>query len=409
MDGIDSSNRSGSAARAASEQEREASRRINESRRQVKEAQFEADREIEHVRNASEKVVAAESARADASVENQKSRGFEAVRSMRNQQQKELSRMQREGENELKRLDSHYRNSTYDARRKGEAEIDEAHRTQSQQAAYAQRLGQAEVEAIRARSHDEINRERAESTARITSLQAANRAELERKQLASEEASVQSDERYRERFSEIQKIQNKTLGDTYERASQGIRQVRAETAHKLAAYRSRQSDPFYQVVELDADLRESADRYVLRATIPPHEQKHISVSLKGENIVVSGFRRNEEKQELEPGKTRATASFQSFHESFPLDNPVEAKQLTRRFEGDQLIIEVPKKREYQLAKPYQGKPTPERARLEKPKFPDNLPYTDRDVDARQASDTSVDELPEGPPPTSTKRSTRTLG
>ena len=72
---------------------------------------------------------------------------------------------------------------------------------------------------------------------------------------------------------------------------------------------------------------------MLTATIPEHEQKHVPVSVKGNQLVLSGYRRNEEKLELEPGRSQGTNAFQSFLETFPITWPVDANKMTREFEG----------------------------------------------------------------------------
>jgi hypothetical protein len=113
----------------------------------------------------------------------------------------------------------------------------------------------------------------------------------------------------------------------------------------------------------------------------------VTVTLKGDNLVLSGTRRNEEKVELSPGHTQGTASYQSYSESFPLPFPVEARQLSKTFDGDMLIATIPKKNQYAFEKP--AKPVPQRLKAERPKLPDNLPQSE----AR--ADMSLDEKPPG--------------
>jgi HSP20 family molecular chaperone IbpA len=129
-------------------------------------------------------------------------------------------------------------------------------------------------------------------------------------------------------------------------------------------------------MEIGANLHDAGDRYVLTATVPEHEQAHVSVALKGDQIIVQGYRRNEEKLELRDGQTRSSNAYQSYSESFPLPWPVEGKLLTRHFEGDRLVVTVPKKNEFAFSKAKYS-PDAERARVEMPHFPDNLPKTEK--------------------------------
>ena len=80
--------------------------------------------------------------------------------------------------------------------------------------------------------------------------------------------------------------------------------------------------------------RESDDAYVLTATIPSHEQHSVQVSVRGDRLVVSGARRSDEKEDLGPGRSVTTSSYQNYSESFPLTMPVEARMLRREFDGD---------------------------------------------------------------------------
>lgn len=387
----------------AQREEREAQARINKNQQQLEEAQREAETRMEHLRAGYETAAVAENARQDEAYQKQQAKGFEAIRDLQYRQQQELNRIRREGEAEMARLRDYYRNATHSTERHGEEELENLNRLQSTQSEYSRRQATTEMENLRQANQAEVMRAKQESDSRMAALLEADRAEFQRKEALTSEASETADERFRERFESQLSDQKSTLDAMNNRAAQKIRDVRMETAHKLAAYSSRQNDPFYKLVELDAELIDGGNHYELRATIPQHEQKGVSVSLKGEQLVLSGYRRNEEKIELAPGKTKGTATFQSFHESFPLATPVEAKKLFREFDGDQLIVRVPKKKEYQIAQPYQAdaKKQASRARVEKPHFPENLPHVDRGE-----SKPSGDDAP--PKNTAKTRGSRTL-
>ncbi len=123
--------------------------------------------------------------------------------------------------------------------------------------------------------------------------------------------------------------------------------------------------------DMDAELQEYDHEFVLTATIPEHERKGLAVSVRGNEVVLSGNRRSSEKLDLGPGRVQNTSSFQTFSESFPINWPVDARSLTREFDGDQLIVRIPKKKTYEPA-PYKAKRV-ERAKLERPTFPENIP------------------------------------
>ncbi len=124
---------------------------------------------------------------------------------------------------------------------------------------------------------------------------------------------------------------------------------------------------------MNAELRETGDEYILTARIPEHEREHIVVSLKGNNIVISGQRRNEEHLDNADGTSSTTSSFQSYSETHPISWPVESKLLAKSYHGDTLEVRVPKKDAKHIVPQYQA-PKPEKVRAERPKFPENIPY-----------------------------------
>ncbi len=130
-----------------------------------------------------------------------------------------------------------------------------------------------------------------------------------------------------------------------------VETVRAHHAQELASYDEEQKDPFYNTLDLHSRLEETQDSFILTAQLPDYEQQHLHASVQGDQLVLSGYRKNEEKQELSPGHLQSTASFQTFQETFPLHWPVEASKLSRETHPDRLIIRIPKKTRFGFAAP----------------------------------------------------------
>jgi len=227
----------------------------------------------------------------------------------------------------------------------------------------------------------------------MRTLMEAHRVEYERLKENLEKLSQETEASFQDKYQSQLERQDRQLGDMENRASQKLREIRADTSAKLSAYSSRQKDPFYKLLTHDAEFEEGEDEFTLTAKVPEHEQKNISVSIKGNQLVVSGYRRNEEKLEVAPGHTQGTASYQSFSETFPLTYPVDAKKLAKRFDGDKLIVTVPKSSEFKAKPVFQAKNKPEPARIEKPKFPANLPHVEDSHEHRAGADGDADEAP----------------
>src|SRR5690606_8538039 len=141
----------------------------------------------------------------------------------------------------------------------------------------------------------------------------------------------------------------------------------------LPIYSSQKNDPFYRMVNLDAEVRENDQQFVLTARIPPHERDRININIRGNEVVISGKRRSDEILEVGPGHKQRTSSFQTFSETFPLNWPVNSKFMTREWDGDTLIVRIPKRATYDAPRPQK---TVQRSTIDRPKFPTNIPTED---------------------------------
>src|SRR5262249_53611937 len=150
-----------------------------------------------------------------------------------------------------------------------------------------------------------------------------------------------------------------------------LKELRQNNSQKLAAYDSRATDPFYRMMDTRARLVERADHYQLMAEIPEHERDSVNVSVRGEQVVITGNRRTSDTLEVAPGQTRKSAAFQTYSETFPIFWPVDPRLMTKEYDGDTLVVTIPKKavpgRETARVK------QPERAKAVRPDFPINLP------------------------------------
>ncbi|MCM2278274.1 MAG: Hsp20 family protein [Oligoflexia bacterium] len=365
----------------------EALQRSREAERRVAEAQREAEVQLEHVRQANSQQLEDEASRGEHAIATEKNKGYETLKNLQRAQQAELAKAKREGEADLARVQTHYRTAVTTAEHQGRQELDQSRRTLAQQTEYEKKANQLNLEEIRKQNAAQFSQSKELGDQKAQELIESTRASHERLQQLSSEANERAEQSFVTRFQEKTAEQNSILEDIRERAGGRIKEIRQDTAAKLAAYSTRQKDPFYRMIDLGATLEDQGDHYVLKATIPGHEQKHVSVSIKGDHIVLSGYRRNEEKLELSPGRSKGTATYQSYHESFPLESPVEARQLSRAFDGDELVVKVPKKSYSTTYKPHQAKKI-ERARVESPQFPENLP-----VAKKEGRSSSEDEEP----------------
>jgi HSP20 family molecular chaperone IbpA len=354
----------------------------------VAQAKAESEAEVSRVRQETAEETLAESERRDVLVENERTKGYEQLRELQQQQQAELTRIRREGEAALERMKEHYRTTTNSAQFEGERELKQIRSARAHEVQTESTAANDEVETLRRDHLDKVSNQRAFNEARETELRETAKTDLERKRVDTNAAIERSQQAYDEKFQRIHQQTDEILDSVGSKANEELRRVRQDTAQKLAAYSSRQRDPFYKMLDTRARLEETDDGYVLTATIPPHEQQHVTATIKGDNLVIAGYRRNEERLQPEPGHSRSTSSYQSFQESFPLPVPVDSKFLTHEFDGDTLTVRVPKKGDWAKRDRVAPRP-PDRIRLERPEFPKNLVVTEKDASTPPADEAGV--------------------
>lgn len=316
----------------------------------------------------------AEYARQEGAMDNQRHKGYEALRDLQLQQQAELRRMRAEGEHELKKLQDQYQNKLHKQISDHNEEILELEQKNAHEYEIQKHMSDGEVEANMQAHSQRLEHLRNEQNENLATITEAQKRELACQKENNLKTTQEANRIFQERYQELTTGHDDVLQELNGQATDKLKQLRMDNTQKLAAYALRQEDPFYRAVSIDAELSETDDEFILTARIPEHEQKNISVNVPGDRIILSCYRRNEEKIDLSPGHTQSTAAYQSFSESFPINFPVDANRLTREFQGDQLIVRLPKKingytpyRNQHLAK------QPERLRAQRPEFPENLP------------------------------------
>ena len=380
------------AEQRASDSEDDAKNRIARSEKQVEEANRNAAYYLDEIRDDYNQKSESESVREEDSIAKQKLKGYEELRDLKRAQLLEVARLRREGERVLSAANAYYRDTLYTDRQHGEQDLGSQRKQHATEMNYVQKVATDEVAGAEHEHELQVGNLREHQADTYKQITDASKKELDHLRETAADATVRSQKHFQDRFHSQVTTQDDVIANLENNASKKIREVRADTADKLSAYSSRQRDPFYKMKDLGAQLHDAGDRFVLTATVPEHEQQHLSVAVKGNELVVSGYRRNEEKLDLGPGRTKGTSSFQSFSESFPLTWPVNKQLLSRQFDGDTLIVVVPKANEHVFREP--EKPKPERLRVERPKFPENLPHTKPDA---------VPD-PDGPEPGPSKKS-----
>ena len=356
---------------AAAQAERDAQSRIVDASNRAGNAERELQTQLDHQRDDFSTQSTKESDRESASLETERQKGYKAILEMQRAQSAELARIRRQGEHDQEQMNEYYRNSTISSEHDGKSKLTNLQNSHARQSDYEKKTAQNEFDLSRvehARQMSALQETQEQQVGNITqSSVKLNKALKDNSEKQSQIEQKQFEDRYQNLVAE----HDQTLNTINSTAGKKIEEIRQDTSQRLDAYASRQNDPFYKMMVVNASVDEKDDSYVLTATIPEHEQQHVNVSVRGNQLVISGYRRNEEKLELEPGHRQGSASFQSYSESFPLPWPVESHLLSKEFSGNTLIARVPKKTSAQAPQHHAAAPT--RIRQSRPVFPDNIP------------------------------------
>lgn len=364
------SSSSGPQARAAAA-ERDANRRIARAEQSVKETQAQVEARTEQMRDQFERQYANQSVRSAELLENERSKTYQAIGELKKNQNDQLKQSRKAGDDALEKTQAHYRGKVYKTERQGVEQLQELQSYQSRIEKAARQEGELAQNKIQTENEIQAARLRADGEQRAETLKTTYKAEVDRLQETTAAARQHAEARYNENYESTLTEGQKRIDELLDRTTGQLQQLRADTSAKLSAYANRARDPFYKIMDLSASLQDRGSQYVITARIPEHEQKHVSVSVKGDHVIISGYRSNQEKLDLGEGRTKSSAAHQTFTETLPLSHPVEPTQMTKEFRGDQLIVTVQKRPTYG-AKPQHRKPALDKPRVSRPQFPENL-------------------------------------
>ncbi len=346
--------------------------------------QNQANETIDQIRDRFEKQSQAENQKQESALDAQRLKGYEQIHKLKHSQQKELSKIRKQGDIDLSHLKNHYQNQIYTTEHQALEQIKELQSQSQRRLANEKKMSAYQEWEIRDKANERLRQIQDETQTQFAQQLNSKEKTLEQTKNRFEDESQKIQKQYNEKFSKTLSNSSQQINTLEKRTQEALETIREKMAENLRTYTSKQEDPFYKLIDLKAQLKEYEDRYVLTASVPQYEQEHLSASVKGDNLVLSGYRHNTEKQDYEDGHEKGTASFQSFHESFPLSWPVQATELSRHYEGETLIIQVPKKNKHAFNTPSGTKAG--RIKIESP-LPQDL------VNPQQQSQSNQKETP----------------
>ncbi len=391
----------------ARESDRHLKEKLRETETQVAEVENTARHRIDNIRDEYVRQSETETERQTEAIEGERQKHYEEIRNLQRQHAQQATQIKRENERELSKLKGYYSDSIHRASHGGKQELNELQRSNQRQKEYELLTRKMDEESTSKEHEFRMTDVRGKNEQEFAKLKAAEEARFKILREKTEDAGESAEKYFTDRFQKIVGDQDAILTDTYGRTQQKLNELKSDSSVRLNAYSQRNRDPFYRMVELDADIAEYHDSFVLSAAIPPHEQKNISIAVRGNEVVVSGYRRSEDELK-DDGKTLRTAAFQSFSESFPVNYPIDAKNVHREYDGNMLRVTFPKLPAYTKNDGYQAKGTAKLLRAERPSFPRNLPLNDDDLEKKRAENLPPQKQEETLHPKKTRTGGRTL-
>ena len=90
------------------------------------------------------------------------------------------------------------------------------------------------------------------------------------------------------------------------------------------------------------DIKEEADRFVVKADLPGVQSKDVDVSMENGMLAIKGERKAETRDERE-GYKRVECSYGSFYRRFSLPTTANADKITAKLRDGVLEVVIPKK------------------------------------------------------------------
>ncbi len=357
--------------------ERDSRARMENAEKQAESVEQEMAARIEEARKKADSAVEIEESKRDKLLGRIKNETYKDVADIKRKTAAELARVRSESERDLTSTKETYEDQIELADHEGQKELRDHLKRNATMQAYQERAAENERQLLNKSHSEELAHLEQSQSERREQLQ--HEAELEISQLRgrTDAGRLGAEKHFESAYSSTLKANAEALARASTEGKRQLDGLRADHAQKLARYEERLEDPFYRMVDLELNLSDRGEHYTLEARIPEHEREHVKVTLRGNSIVVSGARRNEEKLELGDGKSRKVASYQTYHESLPLEWPVEPKGIVQEFEGDRLVVTLPKKGAYTDPVSNEKRPLEKApyvaARAPRPDFPTDIP------------------------------------
>ena len=254
----------------ASQIQRDSQARYDELNQQKIAVEQDGQAEVDHLKDDYERQVTAETSREESSLEGVKTKGYENIRQgPAGTGGRAIARPARGRRRSSRRSRNFIATSIYRANSSGSGNLGELQKKAvSGRELRAAFFGRSARGAPARTTPIRCGASPRSTTPQTATLMESARKHLEQTEAGTEDATAKADEHFHGRYESVRAGHEQALDRLQADSSHELKRIRMDTAQKLSAYRERQDDPFYKLLDIGAELSEERDHFVLTAKDP---------------------------------------------------------------------------------------------------------------------------------------------
>lgn len=271
-----------------------------------------------------------------------KNQAEEEIRQLTHDQRAEIGRVKKLGEKEIADIKKTYQRQINLAETQEKKRYAQEVNQNQQLLTYEKKESDEALAHLRDTTQEQILTLNQQSQEQVDAMKKQRQVTVEDMHHNTQESLNRVQDNLEAQYHQAMNSYQKTLSLLNNEMDQRINQLQMESLQKISTYEKQMKDPFYQPLEIQADLKETADEFVLSANVPTYEQESISVHMQDHYLVLNGYRQNKQDLKKNDGTLQASSSYQSYNKKFPLTWEVDAKKISKEMKGDHVIFHVPK-------------------------------------------------------------------
>ena len=219
---------------------------------------------------------------------------------------------------------------------------------QGQQTTQDRKLKYQEQERLQKESHQHNLKSEKENFQNLQQRQQTQYNEKLQKEEEFYQGQLKTQQKeYSGRFEERDRWNKASFQNQDKRLTEEMFKLKREFVSTANFYEDRKQDPFYQLVDFDADFSEGEAFYEVKAKIPEHEMKNVRVHIQPEKVTLQAARKHEQEFNNENEKIGSNIS-QTIRQEFAFNQPAEHEAAVKTFKDGVLTVTIPKKGFYKF-------------------------------------------------------------